>query len=306
MHTRLGSGRRAVLVGLLTAGLAMAAVGGPADASTGPGLPTSTVVAGIPILNVDFTKVHVVATTPLWTFARTAAGPQVPVTWHTTAPLPADLPVTYDVEFRQTQGLDGPSFRGPWYPLLTGTTARAASLADYPNWVAQNGDAYEFVVRAVDPATGTAGPWSAPAASNIPLDDNWHNQVFEHGDVGDTRFGSRWTILASPYAYYGKQHTTVVRTFMEGGFLPWYGHRIYIFGTTCPTCGKFTIDLAGGSTGHTYTRPVTVDTYSAATHHRVVLYSADLPGLMVDLFHIETLATLHRPRVILDGWGVSH
>jgi hypothetical protein len=306
MYAPLRRGRRAALVGLLAAGLGATVAGAPADASTGPGGPLPTVVAGTPVVIVDFAHVQVVASTPLWTFARTSAGAVVPVSWHTASALPASQPVTYDVQFRQTQGLAGPSFSGPWRALVTGTGATSAALASGSSWTIWNGDAYEFEVRAVNPDDGAVGPWSAPVVSNLPLDDNWHNQAFEHGDFGDMRFGSHWSILASPYAYYGKQHTTTERTVVYGGLSGWYGHRLYIFGTTCPTCGKFTISMQVGPQGGTLIRPVTVDTYSPATHHRVVLYQVDVPQHLMYVYQLNTLATLHRPRVILDGWGVSH
>jgi hypothetical protein len=296
---------RAALVGLLATGLVVTALSAPAGASTGPGRPTSTVVAGTPVLTVDVTQVQVVATAPLWSFARSGIGPAVPISWHETAPLPPDFGLKYDVEFRQGQGLYGPSFGPTWWPLVTGTTATSAVLQDSPSWTAENGDAYEFHVRAVDPVNGTPGPWSAPVFSNIPLDDNWHHQTWESGVSGDLVFGSHWSILTSPYAFYGTQHTTTARTRVSGGLGAWHGHTLYVFGTRCPTCGKFTIDMQAGATGNIFTRPVTVDTYSPTTRYRAVLYQVAIPGQLLESFQINTLATPHRPRIVLDAWGVA-
>lgn len=303
--------RRATLVAAAVLAVSVAVGGlsaGTAGATSGPGNGwTSTPVA--PVLTIPMADVGVAVTAPTWAFDRAGSEPSIPVSWRPTIPLPSEMTILYDVEWRSGAAIDQLAWERDWTSFLTGTSATSATFNSTTNggYVMENADAVEWRVRAVDPVSAEAGPWSAPVVSNIPMDDNSNNQTWEVGTgYHDLTFGHSWTSYAYAGDFYGAEHTTTTKTIVGGGFLPFHGPRLVIIGMKCAHCGKFTIDMQGGRGGHTFTKPVTVDTYSKTTQHRVVLCQIPLPNDEMWLFQIDTLATSGRPRVSVDAWGVTH
>lgn len=292
--------------------LTLAVVGGgltagPAVANGGPGTGwTATPVA--PVASVWVPGVHVLASAPAWAFDRVTLGPSIPVSWRPDRTLPSGTAVQYDVEFRWGSSFDKLGWEYGWVPFLTATSSTSAVFNQSTNgdFVLENADAVEFRVRTVDPASGLRGSWSAPVLSNIPMDDNWHHQTWEHGDSGDLTFGRSWITYAYAGDFYGAEHTTTAVTRVVGGLTPFHGPRLVIIGMKCAHCGKFRIDMQGGRGGDTFTKAVIVDTHASSTRHRVVLCDLPIPDDEMWLFQIDTLATPGRPRVSIDAWGVTH
>jgi hypothetical protein len=299
-----------VALGLLAASVAATGLGmgaGRASAGVVPGSGwTASPVP--PIVIVPMSAVRVAVSAPAWAFDRVGGGPSIPVGWRPTIPVPSGTSYLYDVEFRRGANIYELGWETDWASFVAATpqTSAALNLTTDSNVILQNADAVEWRARAVDPVTAEPGPWSASVVSNIPMDDNWHHQTWETGAGGDLAFGHSWISHAYAGDFYGAEHTTTAVTFVDGGLTPFHGPRLVIFGMKCPHCGKFTIDITGGRTGHTYVKPVTIDTYAATTEHRVVLCSLAVPDSVMGLFQIDTLATHGRPRVSIDAWGVSH
>lgn len=298
----------AALLSLAVVGGGVTAAPAVANGGSGPGW-TATPVA--PVTSVWIPGVHVLARAPAWAFDHDSSRPRIPVSWGPyNRTLPAGTQIEYDVQWRYGSTFDQLGWESAWMPFLTATTATSAVFEQTTTtgpYKVVNGDAVEFQVRTVDPATGETGAWSAPAVSNIPLDDNWHHQTWEASlPFGDSRFQHSWTTHSYAGDYYGTEHTTTAATFVTGGLGINRGPRLVIFGMKCANCGKFTIDMQAGRGGDMFVKPILVDTHASTTVHRVVLCSIPIPDDEMWNWQIDTLATQGRPRVSIDGWGVTH
>jgi hypothetical protein len=216
-------------------------------------------------------------------------------------PLPAGQSVTFQVQARVWGGnADKIPVDPAWSSWVVPTSATSLLFDPVTADVyVESGDAWEFRVRAVDPS-GATGPWSAGATSNIPLDDNWHNQVWNVGGSPD-RWSPGWALSSSSGDYYGSEHTTThagLSYLSDSQRAP----RGAVFGTKCPTCGKVELDFTRDSDGRLF--GATVDTYAKTTEHAQLLWQATVPMGQYFLQFL-TLATSGRPRVNIDAYGMG-
>lgn len=214
---------------------------------------------------------------------RSTAG--LPVTWRRTSPA-SRAPSVFDVRWREVSW--DFARQVPAYftrsALRTGTTATAATITGSE---LAFGFPAQFSVRVRD-AAGNVGPWSAWATGSRSVDDR----------SMDRPFGG-WTSESVTGAYLGTtRSSTNVDVVLSRDVI---GSRLYVWATTCPTCGRVVVFATDGRGRSIST---IIDTRSATTKKRVlVLNRAVVRG---DWFiQLSPQGTPGRARVHVDAIGAA-
>ncbi|MBI4944535.1 MAG: hypothetical protein HY830_27665 [Actinobacteria bacterium] len=167
--------------------------------------------------------------------------------------------------------------------LRTGTTATAYTV---PESMVLPGSTYQFAARVRDGA-GNAGPWSAWVDSQQSLDDR---DLF--------RTTGPWSSSAASGSFLGTTTTaTSQNAVLDGAVI---GSRLYVWATTCPTCGEMRVGVVTRSVGGSSSW--VVDTRSATTKRKVLVLSKVLPRGYQSVT-IMPWGTSGRPRIYVDAVG---
>lgn len=221
---------------------------------------------------------HPARTTPvptvpaLPTVGRATAGTSFTVKWSGTA-------TKYDVEVGQkVRASNGTWSSAPVFaPLLTGTTDTSLTFTG------TQGRSYYFRVRGWD-EHGNHTEWAAPtAAAHVPVDDRWSGLAF----------GSGWARKASSTRYLGTYTTTIT----PGAAVSARAEtaRFVVIGDTCSSCGQVKVYVDG-------VLRATVDTYSATSRNRQVLYASGVfTSIKPHSIKLVAVGTRGRPRVSIDS-----
>jgi hypothetical protein len=169
----------------------------------------------------------------------------------------------------------------PWKTWLTGTTATSATFGagNLPTRVVP-GTTYYVVV------TPTVGALTASTVTStvVPFD-----QTATSGSSG-------WTTVRGSSYFLGSAYVTKLAGKYRS--LATYGSTFSVIGSKCATCGAFRVYVDGKLVR-------TVDTYSATTKARQVLWSANLGAIKRHAIKIVTVGTAHRPAVFVDAIGAK-
>lgn len=189
---------------------------------------------------------------------------------------------SYDVQW-----LDGYT----WKPILTATTARAATFgASGVPTTTQAGKSYTVRVRATD-RNLNVGAWSKPGRTTIPVDDQ---SLTYAGDWGSIQ-GSTYPHFMRTLHYTPTRGATATHKF--------YGRRAAWIGTMGPDKGRAEVWLDGKLAA-------TVDLYSPTFLSRKVVYSKYFgPTIAWHSVEIRVLGRKHESstgmRVDVDGVAVA-
>ncbi|WP_088284438.1 FlgD immunoglobulin-like domain containing protein [Kineosporia sp. A_224] len=167
--------------------------------------------------------------------------------------------------------------------LRTGTTATAYTV---PESNVFRGSTYQFAARVRDGA-GNTGPWSAWVDSQQSLDDR---DLF--------RTAGPWSSSTASGSFLGTTTTATSQNAMLDGAV--IGSRLYVWATTCPTCGEMRVGVATRSVGGSSFW--VVDTRSATTKRKVLVLSKVLPRGYQSVT-IMPWGTSGRPRIYVDAVG---
>ncbi len=202
---------------------------------------------------------------------------RAPFTVRFASTAPAD--VTFTVDYRVNSG-------ATWTPWVTGAVGAtrvfgSAATAGVNATTSAPGATYQFRVTAHD-AHGNSTPTVASASAVVPYDQT----------VGSYAGNVR---LSTSNAWYGSYQ--VIKSTSSYARVVLTGNQLQVVGWKCKTCGQVAIYDNNVKIG-------TVDTYSATTVARTVLFTKTFSSSSRHIFALRPLATAGRPNVIIDGYAM--
>lgn len=186
---------------------------------------------------------------------------------------------TFTVSYRSNRS---PAYQ-PWITdtAVASRTFGSAASQGVAATTSLIGTTYQFRAQASD-AFGNATPLVTSAQPVVPFD---HTKA---GFVGGT-------VVAHGAAWLGSYR--VISSTAHKATLSVSGNRLQIVGWRCPSCGV--MDVYEGAT-----KIAAIDTRSATTQTRVVLYSRTWGVSGSRTITIKPRGTAGRPNVILDGFAI--